>query len=104
MKLSEKAKKILADDYTEEEIAIINSKIDDLFFQYNGEDLISPSKAAKIVGEREFLSGVARAALHSNAARYAADKRNWVMFFDSKVHKKPDKNADKISRNKIYRS
>lgn len=91
MKLSEKAKKILASDYTKEEIAIIDSKIDDLFFQYNGEDVISPSKAAKIVGEREFLSGIARAAFHSNAVRYASDKVNWVMFFDSKIHKKPDK-------------
>lgn len=63
MKLSAKAKKILSSDHTAEEISAIESKIDDLFFQYNGEEVITPSRALKLVGEKEFLSGVARAAL-----------------------------------------
>ena len=69
----------LEEDFAQIERAINNGNIES-YSKKNGWRKISPETALRMIGRREFLSGVSRAAFHASAERNDAKYRFRVCF------------------------
>lgn len=89
MKLTKKAEKILTElGYSKQDFVVIEESINDIFYEYNGTKKISAKKAAKLLGQKDYLSGVARCVFHCTATRDTLDKTGYVFFGLSRIFKK----------------
>lgn len=69
----------LEEDFAQIERAINNGNIES-YSKRNGWKQIPPETAVRMIGRKEFLSGVSRAAFHASAQREDAKNRYRVSF------------------------
>lgn len=86
MKLTNKDKEILsAWGYSEDNLEQIERATRKTEYKLNGKEKISCQEAIRLIGRREFLSGISRSAFHWSASRCTEDGNNIVMFDSSKL-------------------
>ena len=90
IKLTEEDKKILSkweeEKYFEQIERALNKTIYTLIDNFKGiEEKINSEKARKLLGNKDFLSGLDRSAFHRTAAREIANTKKYIYFDTSKL-------------------
>ena len=86
MKLTNMDKKILCSwGHSEDDLKQIEEATRKTVYELNGKERISCQEAIKLIGRKEFLSGISRSAFHWSASRHTEDGNNFVIFDSSKL-------------------
>lgn len=86
MKLSNEDKEILRKwGHSEDDLKQIEEATRKTVYELNSKEKISCQDAIKLIGRKEFLSGISRSAFHWSALRYTEDGNNFVSFDSSKL-------------------